>query len=369
MACSIFRESFLSLILAFFFFCLLSFHFSEAQMVPAMFVFGDSLVDVGNNNYLTFSVAKADFPHNGVDFPTRKPTGRFSNGKNVADFLAEKVGLPTSPPYISLKNNKNNTPFFMNGVSFASAGAGIFNGTNRALGQLIPLTMQIDLYATVCEDLMKQLGSDGAQQHLSKSLFVVVIGSNDIFQYLRSSDLQRKYTPHQYVSFMTTNLEPQLRRLYNFGGRKFVVVGLGQLGCIPQQRARNRTEECNEEANNWCVKYNENLKLMLQRLKSSSELQEFSYSYFEVYDVMQNILQSPATYGFTEVKEACCGLGKLKATVPCVPFSSYCNNRNEHFFWDFCHPIEATDRIFVDILFDGPLEYTFPINMRHLVAI
>lgn len=58
-------------------------------MVPAVFVFGDSLVDVGNNNYLPISIAKADFPHNGIDFPTKKPTGRFSNGKNAADFIGK----------------------------------------------------------------------------------------------------------------------------------------------------------------------------------------------------------------------------------------------------------------------------------------
>lgn len=58
-----------------------------SESVPGLYVFGDSLVDVGNNNYLTISLAKADFPHNGIDFPTGKATGRFSNGKNAADFL------------------------------------------------------------------------------------------------------------------------------------------------------------------------------------------------------------------------------------------------------------------------------------------
>lgn len=77
----------------FFFFLLSLFSlilgFSRAQMVPAVYVFGDSLVDVGNNNYLTVSVAKANFPHNGIDFPTKKPTGRFCNGKNAADLLGK----------------------------------------------------------------------------------------------------------------------------------------------------------------------------------------------------------------------------------------------------------------------------------------
>lgn len=55
--------------------------------VPAMYVFGDSLVDVGNNNYLSLSIIKADFPYNGLDFPGSKATGRFCNGKNAADHL------------------------------------------------------------------------------------------------------------------------------------------------------------------------------------------------------------------------------------------------------------------------------------------
>jgi phospholipase/lecithinase/hemolysin len=42
---------------------------AAAAKVPAMYVFGDSTADVGNNDYLPWSIAKADFPHNGVDFP------------------------------------------------------------------------------------------------------------------------------------------------------------------------------------------------------------------------------------------------------------------------------------------------------------
>ncbi|TQD84378.1 hypothetical protein C1H46_030087 [Malus baccata] len=68
---------------------LLGFTVTEARVVPAMYVFGDSLVDVGNNNYLQFSFAKANFPHNGLDFPTKQPTGRFCNGKNAADLLGK----------------------------------------------------------------------------------------------------------------------------------------------------------------------------------------------------------------------------------------------------------------------------------------
>jgi phospholipase/lecithinase/hemolysin len=57
-----------------------------ASSVPAVYVFGDSLADVGNNDYLV-TVLKADFSHNGMDYPGGKATGRFSNGKNSADFI------------------------------------------------------------------------------------------------------------------------------------------------------------------------------------------------------------------------------------------------------------------------------------------
>ena len=75
----------------------LSLHFSlvamlalpmvDAGKVPALFIFGDSTVDVGTNNFLPRTFIRANFPHNGIDFPKARPTGRFSNGFNTADFL------------------------------------------------------------------------------------------------------------------------------------------------------------------------------------------------------------------------------------------------------------------------------------------
>jgi phospholipase/lecithinase/hemolysin len=59
----------------------------EAHLVPALYVFGDSTVDVGNNQYLPGNSAP-QLPY-GIDFPHSRPTGRFSNGYNVADFVGQ----------------------------------------------------------------------------------------------------------------------------------------------------------------------------------------------------------------------------------------------------------------------------------------
>ena len=56
--------------------------------VSALYVFGDSTVDSGNNNFL-ISIAKANYIPYGVDFGDGKPTGRYTNGRTEADFIGK----------------------------------------------------------------------------------------------------------------------------------------------------------------------------------------------------------------------------------------------------------------------------------------
>ncbi|CAL0310886.1 unnamed protein product [Lupinus luteus] len=339
------------LFILFFIFNLAFLEAQVAQVPPAMFVFGDSLVDVGNNNYLSLSVQKATFPHNGIDFLTKKPTGRFSNGKNTADFIAEKFGLPTSPPYLSLTSKVKNKEkvLFMDGVNFASGGAGILGGMCDLKGQSISLRKQVDYYSQVHQQMMQQIGAPTLEKHLSKSIFLVVIGSNDIFGYFNSKDLQHKSTPQQYADSMAASLRVHLQRVYNFGARIFVIAGVGALGCCPAIRLRN--VESVQETNLLAVRYNDVLKKMLKEWHLQNK--GVSYTYLDTYSTIQDMLQNPTSYGFTELKAACCGLGNLNAQVPCLPCSNVCSNRQDHIFWDLYHPTEAAARIFVDKSFHG----------------
>jgi phospholipase/lecithinase/hemolysin len=60
---------------------------AAAATPRAFFVFGDSLVDNGNNNYL-LTTARADAPPYGIDYPSHRATGRFSNGLNIPDIIS-----------------------------------------------------------------------------------------------------------------------------------------------------------------------------------------------------------------------------------------------------------------------------------------
>ncbi|KAL5972586.1 hypothetical protein ACLOJK_039391 [Asimina triloba] len=427
---------------------------NSQKLVPAIYVFGDSLADVGNNNYLGVSLVKANFPHNGIDFPGGKATGRFSNGKNAADFFArgkcmrsntdnliqnsgccwtwtmksnqgnwskdrykynpldgfeswlykasshtimfdptswehacnknipescllsldgcydsmtEKLGLNSPPPYLSLLKAQNGSNAFVGGVNFASGGAGVLDGTDEDLRQSLTLNKQVEYYSAVYASLVQQMGAVETQKHLSKSIFAVVIGSNDLLGYFKDGAKERsKYTPQQFLDLVLSTLRGQLKRVKNLGARKMIFAGTGAIGCCPSQRNQNKTGACNEETNYWSVKYNEGAKGILEGMKAE---QDFSYSFFNTYIALQDLIEKPAANGFTEVKAACCGLGNLNAKVACIPISHYCSNRENHVFWDFYHPTEAASRKMTDKAFDGSQPYTYPINIKQLAAL
>ena len=53
----------------------------------ALFIFGDSLFDAGNNNYINATTFfQANFPPYGETF-FKYPSGRFSNGRVIPDFI------------------------------------------------------------------------------------------------------------------------------------------------------------------------------------------------------------------------------------------------------------------------------------------
>lgn len=57
----------------------------QAPQVPCFFIFGDSLVDSGNNNLLN-TKAKVNYKPYGIDYPNGS-TGRFSNGRTIVDIM------------------------------------------------------------------------------------------------------------------------------------------------------------------------------------------------------------------------------------------------------------------------------------------
>jgi hypothetical protein len=66
---------------------------AAAAKGPVTYVFGDSMSEVGNNNYFQLSLAKANYPWYGIDYPNGVATGRFTNGRTIGDYMGKC--LPT----------------------------------------------------------------------------------------------------------------------------------------------------------------------------------------------------------------------------------------------------------------------------------
>lgn len=86
---------------------------AKKLMAPALIVFGDSIVDPGNNNAIN-TIIKADFPPYGHDFANHRPTGRFCNGRIPTDFIGWFWLLllvsAFIPFYLQFQKKKNQRP-------------------------------------------------------------------------------------------------------------------------------------------------------------------------------------------------------------------------------------------------------------------
>lgn len=60
--------------------------------VSALFAFGDSILDTGNNNLL-LTLTKVNFFPYGRDFIGGRPTGRFGNGRVFSDMIGMCIHL------------------------------------------------------------------------------------------------------------------------------------------------------------------------------------------------------------------------------------------------------------------------------------
>ena len=62
---------------------------TTSKSPPVIYIFGDSMSDVGNNNYLLLSIAKCNYPWYGIDYKSGYPTGRFTNGRTIVDIMGK----------------------------------------------------------------------------------------------------------------------------------------------------------------------------------------------------------------------------------------------------------------------------------------
>ncbi|BFG40438.1 hypothetical protein CerSpe_267120 [Prunus speciosa] len=338
---------------------------SAAAQVPAMFIFGDSLIDVGNNNYLG-SLAKSNYYPYGCDFRAG-PTGRFSNGRTVVDMLGNLLGLPYVPPFAD--PNTNGTRI-LGGVNYASATAGILDETGQHFGQRYSLNQQVLNFESTLDQLRRMMSGANMTQYLAKSIAVLEFGSNDyINNYLLPSLYSSSYiyTPPAFANLLLNRYTQQILALHSLGLRKFMLAGIGPLGCIPNQRALAQPGRCVDYVNQILGTFNEGLRSLANQLNTNHPGAIFVYA--NTYAAFGDMLNDPALYGFSVIDRGCCGIGRNRGQITCLPYLVPCANRNQYIFWDAYHPTEAANAVLAWRAFNGPPSDCYPINVQQMALI
>ncbi|KQK16697.2 hypothetical protein BRADI_1g30034v3 [Brachypodium distachyon] len=279
----------------------------KTAAVKAVYVFGDSLVDVGNKRPPGIADgAQGDFSlRNGL------PRGRFTNGYNLADTVARRLGFKMSPPpYKSFQpENERDLQDVMCriGANFASGGSGILDTTGNGV-----LTLQTQVQDFV-ELANKMYCSRGNKRHLSRA------GGNDFSAFLTNPDSSIT-DASAYISTMVSTYLSHIYTLYAAGAHMVGILDVPPIGCTPGSRALTPTGDCNDAANAMARWFNDLLRIELSGAAVSPKgpMPELNYSIAGNYEILSEMTASPLVAGIREARTACCGVGRFMAEDMCA---------------------------------------------------
>lgn len=335
---------FLAYTFAFALFCT----FANSQLVPAIITFGDSTVDVGNNDYIK-TVFKADHPPYGKDFKNQEPTGRFCDGKLATDITAENLGFTSyAAAYLSPQASGKN---LLLGANFASAGSG-YDDTTAELSHVIPLSQQLEYFKEYKGKLSSVAGSSKAASIVKDALYIIGSGNSDFLQnYYVNPFINKHLTPDEYSSHLVGIFSDFVTSLYGLGARRIGATSLAPIGCLPLARTIFGQHEsgCVASFNTDAQKFNKKINAAATQLQK--QLPGVKIVIFDIFKPLYDLVSNPKKYGFTEANKGCCGTGTVETTfILCNQKSGTCSNSTDYVFWDSVHPSQAANQVLADAL-------------------
>jgi len=257
----------------------------------ALYVFGDSLSDGGNNRLALGTNGPA--PTSATFIPTfpYAPSNTYSNGSTWVTSFAAGLGL--SPT--------NSAPSLAGGGNYAYGGA---TTTTTSPPAAFPPSLQLQVGGFL----------GGSPTGLSSSLFVLAGGGNDA---RALASIPGGPTPAAVVSAATTYASTTLQlvnQLKAAGAQNIIVWNVPDLGKTPA--AGSGVGPGAAGATQIASTFNSFL---------SGTLAGSGASIFDTFGIIQSVVSSPATYGFSDVTQACGFAGN-----GCDPATAL--------FWDGIHP-------------------------------
>ncbi|CAD5163791.1 unnamed protein product [Musa acuminata subsp. malaccensis] len=336
---------------------------ARSSSYPAIFGFGNSLTDTGNLVFFSGGTeAASGLPYGETYFG--HPSGRFSDGRLVIDFIAQALRLPLVPPYLA----GNSSEDFKHGANFAVAGAcALGNAFFEAEG--LNVTWQDYSLSTQFKWFEQLLQRSTSSLHypkdvLNSSLILMgEIGGNDynqpFFQGIKLDEIR------PFVPSVISAISSGINDLIELGAKTLLVPGNFPIGCVPVYLDIYKSYNVEEyESDTGCIKWLNELskyhnRLLLAELDRLRKLHpNVMIIYANYYDAMISFFRAPEVFGFKAPLHACCGSDgpySVNRNAPCGHRNAkVCSDPSSSVSWDGIHLTEAAYGTIASSLLEGP---------------
>jgi phospholipase/lecithinase/hemolysin len=283
---------------------------ARAGAIDAIYAFGDSLSDVGNA-FIATSGAEPGAPY---------VNGQFSNGPVWVQDLAGGLGLAPLAPSLA------------GGTDYAF---GTGETGPAAFDTSIPAADLAGPTGQVAQFLTTHPTAD------PNALYTIWIGSNDL------SDILAGAPPSQYAADIGTAVgyvDSAIAALAGAGAKNFLIVTVPDLGLTPAALALGPTVAGALSA--LSAGFDSTLVNgagPIPSLAGIAATDGLDLSVLNTYTLLDAIVASPGSYGFTNVTSPCLtGEVNYSGGTPCA---STMAAQDKYLFWDEIHPTAAGQAI------------------------
>ena len=259
-----------------------------------LYVFGDSLSDVGNVQAATTALA----PLAPITPGPYYFNGRFSNGANYVETLSSGLGLGAV------------TPSSAGGNDYAYGGA-------LATGTAFPTSLVVQ---DVDDQVTQYLSAHPAGN--ANALYLVYAGNNDVL------------SNPSGVTAAANSIAASIGRLYDAGARKVLAPNLPLLSLVPQNNGNPANAAA---ANAATIQFNSALATALNQLQASHA--DLTIYRLDVAGLFANIIANPASVGLTNVTNS--AAPGLEPGDQSYNTTLLVANPDQYLFWDDLHPTRA----------------------------
>lgn len=386
-----------------------------ASCPKQVFAFGDGTFDTGSISSIFPSLLNYDYPPYGSTH-FGKPSGRFSDGRLVVDFLCEALGIPKLPSYAQTVSSD-----FSNGISFGSAFSTIGEvKTGQTAGPFMflnpfSLPMQVaqylefkttaglvhadktipntkisiqegqgedtDVVAATLEQGVHAKARLPRNEDFARGLYLVSTGAHDLIN-MFNQNFTIEHMKGSFEKLMTT-YGLAVRAFAKRGARDIVVFDVEPLGCqpflltlLPQSESDIDRKGCRISVNALVQKFNKELRIRVEQWRAQHKA---NVVYLSQYDIKIDLINDIES-GFNNTNIACCGVPdspyNVNIVVPCGPpgfdprtntplQATSCSSPSSYLYWDGFYTTEAANKYVAQKILSG--EY-FDIPFQSLMS-